>query len=49
MTSNLVGVNKPKLLPITVYFKENLKRFLIETALNGLKYTVDVQRNIYER
>ncbi|KAM7349881.1 pickpocket protein 28-like isoform 1-T2 [Cochliomyia hominivorax] len=40
---------KPKLLPIHVYFKENLKRFLVETSLNGLKYIEDVHRNIWER
>lgn len=40
---------KSKLLPIHVYFKENLKRFLIETSLNGLKYIEDVNRNIWER
>ena len=49
MNPNLVAVGKPKLLPIPVYFKENLKRFLIETSLNGLKYIEDVHRNIYER
>lgn len=49
MDSNLVAVGKSKLLPIPMYFKENLKRFLIETSLNGLRYVEDVHRNIYER
>lgn len=51
MNITTLPVKKPKakLLPIHVYFKENLKRFLVETSLNGLKYIEDVHRNIWER
>lgn len=48
-----LNIPKPKaqskFLPLHVYFKENLKRFLLETSLNGLKYIEDVNRNIWER
>ncbi|XP_073832155.1 pickpocket protein 28-like isoform X2 [Musca autumnalis] len=41
--------SKSKLIPIHKYFKVNLKRFLLETTLNGLKYVYDRERNIWER
>ncbi|XP_046802993.1 pickpocket protein 28 [Lucilia cuprina] len=49
--SNKIEIHKPKskLLPLHTYFKENMKRFLIETSLNGLKYIIDMHRNVWER
>ncbi|KAI8121692.1 Pickpocket protein 28 [Lucilia cuprina] len=51
LKSNKIEIHKPKskLLPLHTYFKENMKRFLIETSLNGLKYIIDVHRNVWER
>ncbi|XP_061400879.1 pickpocket protein 28-like [Musca vetustissima] len=36
-------------LPLQMYLRINLKRFLLETALNGLKYVADSERSIWER
>ncbi|XP_075157994.1 pickpocket protein 28-like [Haematobia irritans] len=40
---------KPKRQKVLKYFKTNLKRFLLETSLNGLKYVNDKERNQWER
>lgn len=41
--------SKVNRLPIRKYFMVNLKRYLLETSLNGLKYVYDRERNIWER